>query len=173
MDNEATLIVSTEPKPELKKPPARIVAGIEPSDDMSGLLFPPNTDFNIQFPSDLFVPVTAQQRYHAVSADNLPLPSWLWFDPTERKFTGTTLSRAASPQSFGVKFVRTDLTGFVGNSLDFRIVVGLMYFDDAYVSLKASAGRRFTYQVSRESLKSDDQQITPATIQSVPFVWST
>jgi axial budding pattern protein 2 len=138
----------------------------------SSLLFYPSQFFAFHFSPDTFLRTSSSTIYYAISEDNSPLPSWLEFDASILGFSGTTpplVSPTATPQTYGVKMVASDVPGFLEASTAFQIVVGyhILAFSVAIENINASSGREVATSPLRETLRLDGKPAPKTDLISV------
>ncbi len=124
----ATLVVSPSLGPKLEIPFSEQVPGFGTFSGPSAVLSTPDKAFAFQLdPNTFSKPSGAPVSYYATMADNTPLPAWMFFDPSRLSFTGRTPpseSLIQPPQTFSFQVIASDVVGFAGASLGFKIVVG-------------------------------------------------
>ncbi|CAK7273239.1 polarity establishment/cellular polarization [Sporothrix epigloea] len=166
--SNVTLVVSRNSAPTVEIPIAQQLAnsGLSYSEPSSILSYP-NTYFNISFsPSSFSQPGL---NYYAVSGDNSPLPSWISFDPSTLRFSGTSPpsdSLIEPPQTFDFQLIASDVTGFSAAFIGFSIVVGSREItaDNPTVVLKATVGKELVYNGLQNGMKIDGQVAGPSNL---------
>lgn len=166
-----TLVVSRNPGPAVHVPVSDQIQKFGTYSEPSSILLYPDREFLFAFAPDTFIDTQAQSlNYYAVTADNSPLPAWIAFEQGTLAFSGTTppfASLIEPPQTFSLKLVASDITGFSAASVAFSIVVGShsLTADQPRIALNATVGTPLSYTGLVGSVKIDSQ---PATITDVP-----
>lgn len=166
-----TLVVSRSPGPAVQVPVSDQIQKFGTYSEPSSILLYPDREFLFAFAPDTFIDTQAQSlNYYAVTTDNSPLPAWITFDQGTLAFSGTTppfASLIEPPQTFSLKLVASDVTGFSAASVAFSIVVGShsLTADQPRIALNATVGTPLSYTGLVGSVKIDGQ---PATISDVP-----
>ncbi|KKY32466.1 putative polarity establishment cellular [Diaporthe ampelina] len=123
-----TLVVSRNPGPAVHVPVSDQIQSFGTYSEPSSILLYPDRKFLLAFAPDTFIDAQAQSlNYYAVTTDNSPLPAWVSFDQGTMAFSGTTppfASLVEPPQTFSLKLIASDITGFSAASIAFSIVVG-------------------------------------------------
>ncbi|CAK7273669.1 polarity establishment/cellular polarization [Sporothrix epigloea] len=166
--SNVTLVVSRNSAPTVEIPIAQQLAdsGLTYSEPSSILSYP-NTYFNFSFSTLSFS--QPNLNYYAVSGDNSPLPSWISFDASTLRFSGTSPpsdSLVEPPQTFNFQLIASDVTGFSAASIGFSIVVGSREItaDDPAVVLKATVGKELVYHGLQDGMKIDGQSAGPSNL---------
>ncbi|KAJ4408004.1 polarity establishment/cellular polarization [Gnomoniopsis sp. IMI 355080] len=168
--DDATLVVSRNPAPSVQIPIADQIQTFGNYSEPSSILCSPEEDFKFIFASDTFSDTDAAVlSYYSVMIDNSPLPAWLSFDAGALTFAGTTppfSSLIQPPQTFSVKLIASDVTGFSGTSLNFSIVVGshTLTTSQPEVTLNATAGEPLVYDGLVGSIEIDGQIAQPSQV---------
>lgn len=171
--HNATLVVSRNTGPAVEIPVSDQIQSFGTYSEPSSILQYPATSFNFTFAQDTFSdPLTSVLNYYAVTIDSSPLPAWVSFDPGTLAFAGTTPpfdSLVEPPQTFSLKLIASDITGFSAASVNFSIVVGShsLTADQTTITLNAAVGTPVTYNELAGSVKIDEQ---PAAVSDVPKV---
>lgn len=166
-----TLVVSRNPGPAVHVPVSDQIRNFGTYSEPSSILLYPDRDFFFAFAPDTFVDTQTQSlNYYAVTTDNSPLPAWVSFDVGTLAFTGTTppfASLIEPPQTFSLKLIASDVTGFSAASIAFSIVVGshALTTSQPRITLNATVGTPLSYTGLIGSVKIDGQ---PAAISDVP-----
>lgn len=159
--DDATLVVSRNPAPTIQVPISDQIQTFGNYSEPSSILCSPEENFNLIFASDTFSdPDASVLTYYSVMVDNSPLPAWLSFNTGGLSFTGTTppfSSLVEPPQTFSVKLIASDVTGFAGTSLNFSIVVGshTLTTTQPDITLNATAGQALVYNGLLGSIEVD------------------
>lgn len=149
--DDATLVVSRNPAPTIQVPISDQIQTFGNYSEPSSILCSPDESFKFIFASDTFSdPDASVLTYYSVMVDNSPLPAWLSFNAGGLSFTGTTppfSSLVEPPQTFSVKLIASDVTGFAGTALNFSIVVGshTLTTTQPDITLNATAGEALVY----------------------------
>ncbi|KAJ4395943.1 polarity establishment/cellular polarization [Gnomoniopsis smithogilvyi] len=170
--DDATLVVSRNPAPSVQIPISDQIQTFGNYSEPSSILCSPEEDFKFIFESDTFVDADAAVlSYYSVMIDNSPLPAWLSFDAGALTFAGTTppiSSLIQPPQTFAVKLIASDVTGFSATSVNFSIVVGshTLTTSQPEVILNATAGEPLLYTGLVGSIEIDGQVAQPAQVNA-------
>jgi axial budding pattern protein 2 len=142
-----TLVVSADPEPEVVIPIQDQIRSFGPSSQPDTLLFYPSTTFKFAFNPGTFsfMGKSTGLNHYAVTLDNTPLPSWIYFDGTDMSFSGTTPAAASllvPPESFEMKLIASEVLGFSGAVIRFHMVVEnhRLIFTDNFISVHATVG---------------------------------
>lgn len=166
-----TLVVSRNPGPAIHVPVSDQIRNFGTYSEPSSILLYPDRNFFFAFAPDTFIDTQAQSlNYYAVTTDNSPLPAWVSFDKGTLAFAGTTppfASLIEPPQTFSLKLIASDVTGFSAASIAFSIVVGshALTTSQPRITLNATVGTPVSYTGLIGSVKIDGQ---PAAISDVP-----
>lgn len=166
-----TLVVSRNPGPAVHVPVSDQIRKFGTYSEPASILLYPDRNFFFAFAPDTFIDSQAQSlNYYAVTTDNSPLPAWVSFDAGTLAFTGTTppfASLIEPPQTFSLKLIASDVTGFSAASIAFSIVVGshALTTSQPRITLNATVGTPLSYTGLIGSVKIDGQ---PAAISDVP-----
>lgn len=159
--DDATLVVSRSEGPTVQIPVSEQIQDFGNYSEPSSILYYPVASFKFAFATDTFADANATVlNYYPVMQDNSPLPAWITFDPSTLAFAGTTppfSSLVEPPQTFPLKLIASDVTGFAGASLDFSIVVGMhtLTTDQPDIVLNATAGKSLSYEGLAGSIQID------------------
>lgn len=153
---EVTLIVTTDDGPTPGEPILPQLAKIGPTSAPSTIFVRPGDSFSISFSPDTFNNTRPSTVYYATSPDNSPLPSWVKFDLSDLKFSGT----APDAQSFSFNLIASDVAGYSAATVSFDIVVSehILAFDDSAQTLNVSRGEHFSSPQYRNTLKLDGKK---------------
>lgn len=168
--DDATLVVSRNPAPTIQVPISDQIQTFGNYSEPSSILCSPEENFNFIFATDTFSdPDASVLTYYSVMVDNSPLPAWLSFNSGGLSFTGTTppfSSLVEPPQTFSVKLIASDVTGFAGTSLNFSIVVGshTLTTSQPEITLNATAGQSLVYNGLVGSIEVDGAVATPSQV---------
>lgn len=168
--DDATLVVSRNPAPTIQVPISDQIQNFGNYSEPSSILCSPEENFNFIFATDTFSDADASVlSFYSVMVDNSPLPAWLSFNAKGLSFTGTTppfSSLVQPPQTFSVKLIASDVTGFAGTSLNFSIVVGshTLTTSQPEITLNATAGESLVYNGLLGSIEVDGQVATPSQV---------
>lgn len=168
--DDATLVVSRNPAPSVRIPISDQIQTFGNYSEPSSILCSPEEDFKFTFANDTFSDADAAVlSYYSVMIDNSPLPAWLSFDAGALIFAGTTppfSSLVQPPQTFSVKLIASDVTGFSAASVNFSIVVGIhtLTTSQPEITLNATAGEPLVYNGLVGSIEIDDQVAQPSQV---------
>lgn len=168
--DDVTLVVSRNPGPSVQIPISEQIQSFGKYSEPSSILFYPDQDFKLTFANDTFSdPDTSVFNYYTVMVDNSPLPAWVSFDPGTLAFVGTTppfSSLVEPPQTFSMKLIASDVTGFSATSVNFSIVVGThtLTTDQPSVTLNATAGNTLSFDGLAGSIQVDGKTAGPSDV---------
>lgn len=168
--DNATLVVSRSPGPVVQIPISEQIQGFGDFSEPSSILYDPDVPFEFTFADDTFSdPDTAALNYYPVTADNSPLPAWVTFDAGTLTFAGTTppfSSLIEPPQTFPLKLIASDVTGFSAVSVEFSIIVGIhsLKTDQPDVILNATTGHELAYDGLVGSIQVDGKDADASTV---------
>ncbi|KAL1865023.1 polarity establishment/cellular polarization [Diaporthe australafricana] len=165
-----TLVVSRNPGPAVNVPVSDQIRSFGTYSEPASILLYPDRIFVFAFAPDTFIDTqTPDLNFYAVTADNSPLPAWVSFDEGTLAFAGTTppfASLIEPPQTFSLKLIASDVTGFSAASIAFSIVVGshALTASQPRITLNATAGQPVAYTGLAGNIRIDGQ---PAAISDV------
>ena len=138
----------------------------------TSILFYPLQSFAFNLLPDTFLRTSSSTTYYAISEDNSPLPSWLEFNTSNLGFSGTTpplVSPTATPQTYGVRVIASDVPGFSEASAAFQIVIAyhILSFSVADLNINATSGKEVTSSPLRQALSLDGKSVQDTDIVSV------
>lgn len=168
--DDATLVVSRSPGPVVQIPISEQIQGFGDFSEPSSILYAPDVSFEFTFANDTFSdPDTSALNYYPVTADNSPLPAWVTFDAGTLTFAGTTppfSSLIEPPQTFSLKLIASDVTGFSAASVDFSIIVGIhsLTTNQPDVILNATTGHELAYGGLVGSIQVDGKDADASTV---------
>ncbi|KAI9709164.1 MAG: hypothetical protein M1812_007749 [Candelaria pacifica] len=159
-----TFMVSSDPAPKLGLPIEMQLSAFGNASSPTSLSLYPSSPFEFAFSSSTFVKSGKDLLYYAISADNTPLPSWIHFNAATLGFSGTTpqlTSLTASPQTFGIRLIASDVAGFSGAVASFELVVGSheLTFPKSQHILNATKGVELEFTALRAELTLDGKNI--------------
>ncbi|GAM39083.1 hypothetical protein TCE0_034f10334 [Talaromyces pinophilus] len=159
-----TLVVSSDLGPQPGKPLLPQLAKSGPTSGPATVFMHPGRAFTIDFdPKEIFANTHANTVYYATSAlYNAPLPSWVYFDPSSLKFTGSTPSNPSSvPQSFSFNLIASDAAGFSAAMVTFEIVVSqhILSFGETAQTLNFTRGQPFSTPHFIDGLSLDNHSV--------------
>ncbi|KAI3390899.1 hypothetical protein diail_8428 [Diaporthe ilicicola] len=174
-----TLVVSRNPGPVVKVPVSDQIRNFGTYSEPASILLYPDRSFLFAFAPDTFVDTEVPDlNYYAVTTDNSPLPAWIAFDEGTSAFTGSTppfASLIEPPQTFSLKLIASDVTGFSAASIVFSIVVGshALTASQPSITLNATVGEPLTYTGLVGSVRIDGQpasssDVSSATTENLP-----
>ncbi|KAI9796535.1 MAG: hypothetical protein M1833_006099 [Piccolia ochrophora] len=175
VDIPLTLVVSADPGPRLVKSLESQLRRFGALSDPNSLLMYPSTSFDFAFDSAMFSNPSMPLYYDAVSSDNTPLPSWVGFDNKTLRMSGTSpqwTSLIAPPQTFGIKLLVSDITGFSGATAIFDIVVGShkLAFKALEYHINVTKGGTVDFTALKTELLLDGQPIDAGELKSAEAV---
>ena len=167
-----TLVVVEDGGLEVGRSIPSQLAGFGVSSSPTSISFYPLQSFAFNLSLDTFLRTSSSTNYYATSEDNSPLPSWLDFDASIFGFSGTTpplVSPTATPQTYGVRVVASDVPGFSEASAAFQIVVGyhILSFSVADLNINATSGKEVASSPLRQALNLDGKLVQNTDIASV------
>ena len=170
--SEVTFIVTEQAGPRLGKALLYQLSQAGRASAPASLLLYPLEAFSITFAPDTFSATNEDTTFYSTSADNSPLPSWLQFDPTSLRFSGTSpplVSPTAKPQAYGIRLIASNIVGFAETVTSFQIVVGykILAFAEVSQTVELSQGQAFEIAPLRESLTLDGDPVDDAELVSV------
>lgn len=160
-----TLVVSSDLGPQPGKPLLPQLAKSGPTSGPATVFMHPGRAFTIEFdPKEIFANTHENTVYYATSAPyNAPLPSWVYFDPSNLKFTGNSPSNPSSvPQSFSFNLIASDAVGFSAAMVTFEIVVSqhILSFGETAQTLNFTRGQPFSTPHFIDDLSLDNHSVT-------------
>jgi axial budding pattern protein 2 len=160
-----TLVVSSDMGPQPGKPLLPQLAKSGPTSGPATIFMHPGRAFTIDFdPKEIFANTRANTVYYATSAPyNAPLPSWVYFDPSNLKFTGKSPSNPSSvPQSFSFNLLASDAAGFSAAMVTFEIVVSqhILSFGETAQTVNFTRGQPFSTPHFIDDLSLDNHSVT-------------
>lgn len=166
--DDATLVVSRNPAPTVQIPISEQMHTFGTYSNPSSILCSPEENFKFRFASNTFSH-SSVLNYYSVLVDNSPLPAWLSFDAGTLVFAGTTppfSSLVEPPQTFSVKLIASDVTGFSATSVTFSIVVGshTLTTSEPDITLNATAGEPLSYGGLMGTIQMDGQVAEPSQV---------
>ncbi len=170
--HEVTFIVTDQGGPQPSKALLPQLSKTGPTSAPASLLLHPLELFSITFAPDTFSNTTGDTTFYATSSDNSPLPSWLQFDPSSLRFSGTSpplVLPTARPQEYGVRLIASNIAGFAEAVSTFQIVVGyqILAFSEPSQTVKLSQGHTFESDPLRKSLTLDGNPLGETELASV------
>lgn len=167
---DATLVVSRDTAPTVQIPISEQIESFGSYSAPSSILYYPDQSFEFAFANDTFSDAEASElNYYTVMINNSPLPAWVTFDPSTLAFAGTTPpfdSLIEPPQTFSMKLIASDVTGFSGAWVNFSIVVGShsLTTTQPEVALNATAGALLTYDGLVGTIELDGATVSPGDV---------
>lgn len=134
----------------------------------SSLALLPSTGFDFKFSTDTFTGNGKNLSYYATLSDHTPLPSWVTFNPESLQFSGSTPQVGASPQSFEILLIASDILGFAGTWITFTLVVSkhTFVFSPWKQTINTTKGATVNFTSLRSHLTLDGGPIVDADLQS-------
>ncbi|KAI9928550.1 hypothetical protein ASPWEDRAFT_106611 [Aspergillus wentii DTO 134E9] len=141
---EVTLFVSEDEGPKPGKPLLPQLEKIGATSAPSTIFVHAGDSFSISFDPETFTNTLPDTIYYGTSPDNSPLPSWMEFDESSLKFTGT--SPTVGPQTFTFHLVASDVVGFSAATLTFQMTISphILSFNESYQTFQLTPGKKFT-----------------------------
>lgn len=170
--SEVTLIVTDWGGPKQGEALLAQLSKAGPTSAPASLLLHPLEVFQSTFDQDIFSNTSAATTFYATSADNSPLPSWLQFNPTSLRFSGTSpplMSPTAKSQQYGVRLIASDIAGFAEAVTAFQIVVShqILAFSETSQTVELSQGQKFMTDPLRKDLTLDGMPVHSTPLASV------
>ena len=134
----------------------------------SSLTLLPSTGFDFEFSTDTFTGNGKNLSYYATLSDHTPLPSWVAFNSESLQFSGSTPQVGASPQSFEILLIASDVLGFAGAWITFTLVVSqhTFVFSPWKQTINTPRGATVNFTSLRNHLTLDGVPIVGADLQS-------
>jgi Putative Ig domain len=134
----------------------------------SSLALLPSTGFDFKFSTDTFMGNGKNLSYYATLSDHTPLPSWVAFNSESLQFSGSTPQVGASPQSFEILLIASDILGFAGTWIAFTLVVSkhTFVFSPWKQTINTPKGATVNFTSLRSHLTLDGGPIVDADLQS-------
>ena len=134
----------------------------------SSLTLLPSTGFDFEFSTDTFTGNGKNLSYYATLSDHTPLPSWVAFNSESLQFSGSTPQVGASPQSFEILLIASDVFGFAGAWITFTLVVSqhTFIFNPWKQTINTPRGATVNFTSLRNQLTLDGGPIVDADLQS-------
>lgn len=134
----------------------------------SSLALLPSTGFGFKFSTDTFTGNGKNLSYYATLLDHTPLPSWVTFNSESLQFSGSTPQVGASPQSFEILLIASDILGFAGAWITFTLVVSkhTFIFSPWKQTINTPKGATVNFTSLRSQLTLDGGPIVDADLQS-------
>ncbi|OCK94092.1 uncharacterized protein K441DRAFT_612257 [Cenococcum geophilum 1.58] len=134
----------------------------------SSLALLPSTGFDFKFSTDTFTGNGKNLSYYATLSDHTPLPSWVAFNSESLQFSGSTPQVGASPQSFEILLIASDVLGFAGAWITFIFVVSkhTFIFSPWKQTINTPKGATVNFTSLRSHLTLDGGPIVNADLQS-------
>jgi len=126
----------------------------------------PSKPFIITFPFDSFDSNGTALSYFAMLSDHTPLPAWIRFDASSRRFTGIAMP-TTTPQSMEVLLIASDIPGFAASSLSFTLTTSVhsLVFKPFSQTINATKGQELHITDLRQKLFLDDSVISNTKLQ--------
>lgn len=142
-----------------------------------GLILQPNEVFNVTFDRSTFEsenPIVA--FYGRTNQYNAPLPSWLFFDSSNLKFSGTAPvvnSNIAPQTTYDLALIATDIDGYAGYELPFELVIGAHTLTTSIQNtlvINVTDAGNFSYELPLEYVYYDDEPLSSQSLGSIHLV---
>ncbi|CDO93230.1 unnamed protein product [Kluyveromyces dobzhanskii CBS 2104] len=144
-----------------------------------GLKLSPADIFNVTFEWDSFEASdndSAVTYYGRSSQYNAPLPSWMFFDANNLKFSGSAPvvnSEIAPEMDYAFNLIATDIDGYAGASIEFQIIVGanrLTTTIENTLVINVTDSRSFSYPVPLDYVFLNDEVISTDDLGDINLV---
>ncbi|KAL5341700.1 hypothetical protein BJX70DRAFT_24190 [Aspergillus crustosus] len=140
---QVTFIVTADGGPKTGKPIAPQLDAIGPMSSPSNIIVHSGDSFSISFDQGTFGKTRPSTVYYGTSyPDNAPLPSWIGFDQSALRFSGTAPN--IGPQTFSLNLVASDVSGFSAATVTFELTVSphTLAFKQSAQTLFITGGRK-------------------------------
>ncbi|KAL3231781.1 Axial budding pattern protein 2 [Nakaseomyces bracarensis] len=143
----------------------------------NGLILTPNEVFNVTFDRSDFEdenPIVA--FYGRTNQYNAPLPSWLFFDSSNLKFSGTAPvvnSNIAPQTTYDLALIVTDIDGYAGFKLPFELVIGAHTLTTSIQNtlvINVTEAGNFSYPVPLEYVYYDNEPISSRSFGDIQLI---
>lgn len=143
---------------------------------MDALKLSPGDVFNVTFERDTFTTSDSDSivAYYGLSQEyHAPLPSWLFFDENNLKFSGTAPvvnSEIAPEMDYSFSLVATDVAGYSGVEVNFRLVMGAHQLTTSIENtmlINVTDSGSFSYDIPLNYVYLDGQEISNSDISSI------
>lgn len=153
----ATLIVSSDPGPQIASDVAESFIDMQSNCGLRCVQYPPRTPFTFSISKGLFQSSSDAIYYYATLADHAPLPSWITFDASGPKFSGTTPDVNKIAQRLDIILIASTVSGFSGVKVPFTVLVTAhrFYFDKSFDTQDISAGENVNISNLKNQLNLD------------------
>ncbi|ODV95991.1 hypothetical protein PACTADRAFT_67037 [Pachysolen tannophilus NRRL Y-2460] len=179
ISEDYTLVVSTDPAPELKSSDIIFteLSSFGDTNGYDGLVLAPGQTFNLNFSMSIFeVPSDSSNSivaYYGRSSDATPLPSWIQFDSDTLTFSGTAPavnSDIAPSFEYGFLLIATDYVDFSGCIGTFKLIVGAHQLSTSLSStivLNGTVDETVNYTLPLSDVYLDGKEISSSNISSL------
>ena len=165
---QATLVVVNSSAPRIGNI-TRAIATHGPLSDITTLSLRTGSPFSISM-QGIFSNVR-RPLYYATSSDHSPLPSWVQFDATTLRFSGSTPVALSAPQTYGISLHVSEVEGFSEEAATFRLAVGShqLYFVPVQSQLSLAGNTSFEVSVLKDALYLDNRTIQSQDVASIRY----
>lgn len=166
-----TLVVASDPAPQLQGDfVQQLAAEINlTSSNPATIMLIPGNQFDFHFRQDTFIDIVQRKLYYyATMTDHTPLPSWLNFDSSGLRFTGTAPQLSAFPQSFSILLIASDYAGFSGTSATLTLIISMeqLVIVPSEQTIHVSAGENVNFTSLQDDVFYNGKQLPASQLQS-------
>lgn len=143
----------------------------------NGLKLSPGEVFNVTFDRDTFTNEDSIVAFYGLSSRyHAPLPSWLFFDSSSLKFSGTAPvvnSNIAPELDYNFSLIATDIEGYTAAEVVFELVIGAHQFTTSIQNtliVNVSDSGSFSYDIPLNYIFLDDDPVSTSNISSVELL---
>ncbi|CEP20908.1 AXL2 [Cyberlindnera jadinii] len=174
ISSQCTIVVSEEegPEPSTDFTVLNQLATFGQTNGADSLVLSPGDVFNITFDRRTFVSNDTVVAYYGRSVERSPLPSWLFFDSTNIRFSGVAPpanSEIAPGFQYSFRLFASDYADYAATYVDFGITVGAHELSTTLkdtININGSSGDTLNYQVPLSSVYQDGVPVSLANISS-------
>ncbi|KAJ5689643.1 hypothetical protein N7462_004035 [Penicillium macrosclerotiorum] len=159
---DVTLIVTADQGPTEGTSLVSQLQTLGPVSYPATLFMHPGRPFSISFDPDTFHNTHPSTIYYGTSPNNTPLPSWIGFDPSSLKFSGTSPAFPGSgSQAFTFQLVASDVAGYSAVNQTFQLVIGphILAFNETVKTYNLTRGDKFSSPDFQSLLSMDGSPI--------------
>ncbi|CUS23623.1 LAQU0S11e00496g1_1 [Lachancea quebecensis] len=143
----------------------------------NALKLSPGEIFNVSFDRDTFANSSSSTAFYGRSAlYHAPLPSWIFFDESSLKFSGTApvVNSEIAPESyFSFSLIASDVNGYTSSEVVFDLVVGAHQFTTSIQNtlvVNVSSLGHFDYKLPMNYVYLDDEPVSQSNISSIQLL---
>lgn len=144
------------------------------TDGKDALILYPGEIFNVTFDRTSFTNSDSITSFYGRTEQyNAPLPSWLFFDSSTLKFSGTAPavnSQIAPEEIYEFTLIATDIDGFSAVEIPFQLAVGAHQLTTSIqntILINVTDSGSFTYQLPLDYVFFDGSEITSTNLGSM------